>query len=151
MQNIRIDLFSDTITRPTQEMREFISKAEVGDEQQRQDPTVNKLVEMVCDLLGREDAVFLRSGTMCNQTAIWVFCRPGDEIILDGTTHARHYETGGPSALSGASIYPVQGVRGIFSASQVEAAIRPPGDHSPRLRLVVIEQTTDLGGGSSGH
>ena len=148
MQNIRIDFSSDTITKPTPEMRKFMSEAAVGDEQRREDPTVNRLVEMVSDLLGKEDAIYLPSGTMCNQVAIRVFCRPGDEIIMEETTHTRHYETGGPAALTGASIYTVQGERGIFSASQAEAAIRPVNNHFPRSRLLMVEQTTNLGGGA---
>ncbi len=148
MNNIRIDLYSDTHTRPTPEMRRFISRAEVGDEQQRADPTVNRLVEMVSDLLGKEDAVFLPSGTMCNEIAFRVHCRPGDEIIMDHTAHPWHFESGGPAALSGAMIYPVTGKRGIFSAEQVEAAIRPADNHFPRSRVVSVEQTTNLGGGA---
>jgi threonine aldolase len=148
MNEIRIDLYSDTITKPTSEMRKFMSMAEVGDEQQKEDPTVNKLVEMVCDLLGTEDAVFLPSGTMCNQIAFRVHCRPGDEIIMDETAHPRHYETGGPAALSGASIYPIQGRRGIFSPGQLRAAVRPASIHFPRSRVALIEQTSNLGGGS---
>ena len=146
--DIRIDLYSDIITRPTPEMREFMSMAEVGDEQQREDPTVNRLVEMVCRLLGKEDAIFLPSGTMCNQVAFRVYCRPGDEIIMDETAHTRHFETGGVAANSGASIYQVQGKRGIFSASQAEAAIRPLTNHYPRSRVILIEQTSNLGGGT---
>lgn len=150
MPEIRIDLYSDTTTRPTQAMREFISSAEVGDEQQKEDPTVNQLVEMVAHLLGKEDAIFLPSGTMCNQIAFRVHCRPGDEIIMDETAHTRHYETGGPAALSGASTYPVRGKRGIFSTKQVEAAIRPSthAHHFPHSRVVLIEQTSNLGGGT---
>jgi len=148
MQDIRIDLYSDTVTRPTPEMRKFMAKAEVGDEQQKEDPTVNKLVEMVCELMGKEDAIYLPSGTMCNQIAIRVYCRPGDEIIVDDTTHTRHFETGGPSALSGASIFPLNGRRGIFTAEQVISAIRPENNHFPRSRVVFIEQTSNLGGGS---
>ena len=148
MDRIRIDLFSDTITRPTPGMRKFMSEAEVGDEQQKEDPSVNRLVEMVCDLLGKEDAMYLPSGTMCNQIAFRVYCRPGDEIIMDTTAHTRHYETGGPSALSGASIYPIEGTRGIFSAAQLEAAIRPQSNHLPRSRVALVEQTSNLGGGS---
>ena len=148
MNPIRIDLYSDTITKPTPEMRQFMSLAEVGDEQQKEDPTVNKLVDMVCDLLGTEDAVFLPSGTMCNQIAFRVHCRPGDEIIMDETAHPRHYEAGGPAALSGASIYPIQGRRGIFSPAQLKAAIRPANNHFPRSRVALIEQTSNLGGGS---
>lgn len=148
MQNIRIDLFSDTTSRPTPEMRKFISEAEVGDEQRREDPTVNLLVEMVCDLLGKEDAVFLPSGTMCNQISFRVHCRHGDEIIMDHTAHTMNFEAGGPASLSGASIYPLAGERGIFSAEQLEAAIRPVGYHFPRSRVVLVEQTSNLGGGS---
>lgn len=148
MQDIRIDLYSDTVTRPTPEMRKFMAKAEVGDEQQKEDPTVNKLVEMVCDILGKEDAIYLPSGTMCNQIAIRVYCRPGDEIIVDDTTHTRHFETGGPSALSGASLFPLDGKRGIFTAEQVKSAIRPENNHFPRSRVIFIEQTSNLGGGS---
>jgi len=148
MGKIRIDLYSDTITRPTLGMREFMSKADVGDEQQHEDPTVNTLVEMVCELLNTEDALFLPSGTMCNQISFRVYCRPGDEIIMDQTAHTRHYETGGPSALSGATMFPLEGKRGIFAASQIEAAIRPKANHFPRSRVVLIEQTSNLGGGS---
>jgi threonine aldolase len=148
MKNIRIDLFSDTLTKPTPEMRKVMSEAEVGDEQQKEDPTVNALVGKVCELLGKEDALFLPSGTMCNQVAFRVYCRPGDEIILDETAHTRHYETGGPAALSGVCMYPVQGKRGVFSAAQMEAALRPKSNHLPRSRVVLVEQTSNLGGGT---
>jgi len=148
MVPIRIDLFSDTLTKPTQGMRKFMAEAEVGDEQQKEDPSVNKLVEMVCDLLGKEDAVYLPSGTMCNQIAFRVYCRPGDEIIMDETAHTRHYETGGPAALTGAMTYPVSGKRGVFTAAQLEAAVRPASNHLPRSRVVLVEQTSNLGGGS---
>jgi threonine aldolase len=148
METVKIDLYSDTHTRPTQEMRKFISMAAVGDEQQREDPTVNRLVEMVCELLGKEDAIFLPSGTMCNQIAWRVYCRPGDEIIMDTTAHTRHFETGGPAALSGAMAYPLDGQRGIFTVEQAKVAIRPANHHFPRSRAVLIEQTSNLGGGS---
>ena len=148
MNKIHIDLYSDTHTQPTEEMRKFMSAAEVGDEQQQADPTVNHLVEMVCELLGKEDAMYLPSGTMCNQIAWRVYCSPGDEIIMDDTAHTRHFETGGPAALSGAMCYPVAGQRGIFTADQLKAAIRPENRHFPRSRAVLIEQTSNLGGGS---
>lgn len=148
MRKILIDLYSDTVTRPTSGMREFMSQADVGDEQQREDPTVNALVEMVCELLNTEDAIFLPSGTMCNQISFRVYCRPGDEIIMDQTAHTRHYETGGPSALSGATMFPVEGRRGIFAATQLESAVRPRANHFPRSRVVLVEQTSNLGGGS---
>jgi threonine aldolase len=145
---VRIDLYSDTITKPTQGMRKFMAEAEVGDEQQKEDPSVNKLVEMVCDLLGKEDAIYLPSGTMCNQIAFRVHCRPGDEIIMDETAHTRHYETGGPAALTGAMTYPLAGIRGVFRAAQLEAAVRPASNHLPRSKVVLVEQTSNLGGGS---
>ena len=148
MNDIRIDLFSDTTSRPTPEMRKFISEAEVGDEQRREDPTVNLLVEMVCDLLGKEDAIFVPSGTMCNQISFRVHCRHGDEIIMDRTAHTLNFEVGGAASLSGASIYPLTGERGIFSAEQLKTAIRPISNHFPRSRVVLIEQTSNLGGGS---
>jgi threonine aldolase len=129
-------------------MRKFMAEAEVGDEQQKEDPSVNKLVEMVCDLLGKEDAVYLPSGTMCNQIAFRVHCRPGDEIIMDETAHTRHYETGGPAALTGAMIYPLAGKRGVFTEEQLEAAVRPASNHLPRSRVVLVEQTSNLGGGA---
>jgi threonine aldolase len=148
MSKIRIDLASDTVTKPTQAMRAFMANAEVGDEQKGEDPTVNQLVEMVCDLLDKEDAIYLPSGTMCNQIAFRVHCGPGDEIIMDTTGHTRHYETGGPAALSGATMYPIEGRRGIFTAEQVKAAIRPVGNHFPRSRVLLVEQTSNMGGGS---
>ena len=148
MQDIRIDLYSDTHTKPTAEMRKFMSTAEVGDEQEQGDPTVNRLIEKVCDLLGKEDAIYLPSGTMCNQIAFRVYCRPGDEIFMDHTGHTRHFETGGPAALSGAGIFPLNGKQGIFSAEQLQQAIRPPNNHFPRSRVVLIEQTSNLGSGS---
>ena len=146
--NIRIDLYSDTITRPTPEMRRAIAEAEVGNEQAGEDPAVNRLCEMVAELLGKESALFVPSGTMCNQIAFRVHCRPGDEIILDKTAHPLYAETGGPAALSGAMTRPLDGSRGIFSASQVEDAIRADTRHAPRSRVVSIEQTSNAGGGS---
>ncbi len=143
-----IDLYSDTQTRPTPAMRAAMAEAEVGDEQKREDPTVNRLVERVCELLGKEDAIYLPSGTMCNQISVRVHCQPGDEVIMDVTSHIRHFETGGAAALSGVTPFPILGVRGIFSAAQLQAAIRPDTNHHPRSRMVLIEQTSNMGGGS---
>lgn len=148
MNLIHIDLYSDTHTKPTPAMRQAMAAAEVGDEQQKGDPTVNRLTEMVAALLGKEDAIFLPSGTMCNAIAFRVHCRPGDEIILDRTAHPWHFESGGPAALAGAMLNPLNGTRGIFSTEQVTAAIRPRDHHSPRSRVVSVEQTTNLGGGA---
>lgn len=148
MAPILVDLFSDTMTRPTPAMRRFMGDAEVGDEQRAEDPTVNRLQEMIADLLGKEAAVYLPSGTMCNEIALAVHCRPGDEILMDRTAHPLNYEAGGPAALAGALIRPLDGVRGIFSAAQVAAAIRPVSRQFPRSRVLSVEQTTNLGGGA---
>jgi threonine aldolase len=103
---------------------------------------------MVAELMGKEAAVYLPSGTMCNQIAYRVHCRPGDEIIVDGTAHGLNFEAGGPAALAGAMLRPIDGERGIFTAEQVGAAIRGPMRHHPRSRVLSVENTSNLGGGS---
>jgi threonine aldolase len=132
-------------------MREAMARAEVGDEQRRADPTVLALEERVAALLGHEAAVFLPSGTMCNEIAIRVHIRPGgDEILLGRDTHPLRFEGGGPAVLSGAVMTVVEGDAGMFSARALDAAIRahPPGDrYAPRPRLVCVEQPTNMGGG----
>ncbi|MEM9627211.1 MAG: GntG family PLP-dependent aldolase [Pseudomonadota bacterium] len=143
-----IDLYSDTRTQPSAGMRRFMAEAEVGDEQADLDPTVTELCERVADLLGKERAVYLPSGTMCNEIAYRVHCRPGDEIILDRTAHGIIAEGGGPAALALAMLYPLDSERGQFSPEQVEAAIRSGSRYEPRSRLISIEQTSNWGGGS---
>src|SRR6201986_4396891 len=137
-----VNLYSDTQTRPTPEMRDAIAHAEVGDEQRRDDPTVVALEERVAALLGHEAAVFLPSGTMCNEIAIRLHIRPGgDEILLGSETHPLLCEAGGPSALSGAVMTVVDGDAGKFTADALDAAIRahPAGDrYAPRPRLVCV-------------
>jgi threonine aldolase len=145
---IAIDLYSDTVTRPTPEMRRFMCAAEVGDEQKGEDPTVNLLQEMVADLLGMEAALFLPSGTMCNEIAIRVHCRPGDEMLAHHTAHPIHFEGGGPAALAGVNVQALPGPRGQYDAETVRAAIRPDSRYMPRSRLLWVEQTSNLGGGS---
>jgi threonine aldolase len=145
---IDVDLYSDTVTRPTADMRRFMCEAEVGDEQKLEDPTVNQLCEMVVELLGKEAAVFLPSGTMCNEIALRVHARPGEEVIAHQTAHPIHFESGGPGALAGVNMRSIDGPRGQFHADAVEAAVRPPFRHFPRSRLVWVEQTSNLGGGS---
>jgi len=144
-----VNLYSDTQTRPTPAMREAIARAEVGDEQRFDDPTVNDLQERVAALLGKEAALFLPSGTMCNAIGFRLHLRAGgDEVILDRTAHPVRDEAGSPEALSGAMVHPVDGEGGIFTADQVRQALRPAGDrYAPRSRLVSIEQTTAVGGG----
>jgi threonine aldolase len=146
--DINIDLFSDTGTRPSDEMREFMAKAEVGDEQLFEDPSVNKLTEMAADILGKEEAVYLPSGLMANQISFAVHCNPGDEIIMDESAHPIHYEGGATAVISGASIRSVEGKRGIFNLEQFEKAVRTEDYHDPQSKLLSIEQTSNLGGGT---
>src|SRR5437762_4624819 len=151
MPTIAVDLQSDTVTKPTREMRRFMCDAEVGDEQKGEDPTVVLLQEMVADVLGKEAALFLPSGTMCNEIAIRVHCKPGDEMLAHYTAHPIHFETGGPAALAGVNARSLDGPRGIYDAATVEQAmaIRPPGNrYNPRSRLLWVEQTSNLGGGA---
>jgi threonine aldolase len=145
---IIVDLYSDTLTQPSAEMRLAMAAAEVGDEQKFEDPTTNRLQEMVADMLGQEAAVFLPSGTMCNEISFAVHCAAGDEIILDETAHPLTSESAGPAVISRALVRPLHGNRGIFSAEQLEAALRPSMRHAPRSRLVSVEQTSNFGGGS---
>src|SRR5713101_6579589 len=147
-ERIDVDLSSDTVTRPTADMRRFMCEAEVGDEQKLEDPTVNQLCEMVAELLGKEAAVFLPSGTMCNEIALRVHARPGEEVIAHHTAHPINFETGGPGALAGVNVRAIDGPRGQFDAAAVEAAVRPSSRYAPRTRLVRGEQTSNLGGGS---
>ena len=148
MSGIKIDLYSDTQSKPTPEMRIAMADAEVGDEQQGTDPTVTKLCEMTAELLGKEDAVFLPSGTMCNQISVAVHCRPGDEIIADKTAHIVNTEGGGLAVFAGAMARTVDGDRGVFSGEQLKVAVRNPRRHTPKPRMVVIEQTSNSAGGS---
>ena len=144
-----INLYSDTQTLPTPAMREAMARAPVGDEQRMEDPSVNRLCEMVAELLGKEAAVFLPSGTMCNELAIRVHCAPGDEVIADRTAHIVHFEGGAPAALSGVMIAPLDGERGVFTGEQARAAVRDPANrYAPRSRLLAVEQTANLGGGT---
>lgn len=148
MNPIRIDLYSDTKSRPTPAMRRAMADAEVGDEQSWEDPTVNLLCEMVCTLLEKEAALFLPSGTMCNMIGFAAHCRPGDEVILDRTAHPIHAEGGGPAVHAGVMLSMLEGRRGIFTAEQLRAALKSPSVKLPPQRLVSIEQTSNTGGGS---
>jgi threonine aldolase len=143
-----INLYSDTQTRPSEGMRRAMYEAEVADEQRRLDPTVNKLQERVAELLGKEAALFLPSGTMCNAISFRVHIdKAGDEVILHEHAHPIIAEAGGPAAISGAMMKPLAADGGIFSAEQVEQVIRPRDRYMPRSRLVSVEQTTNMGGG----
>ena len=147
MSDIKIDLYSDTSTMPTDEMRAFMCAAEVGDEQKGEDPTVNRLQEMVADMLGKERALFLPSGTMCNQIAFAVHCGPGDLILLDRSAHPLISESGGAAVLASATMYPIDGDKGQFTADQVAAVVEPSTRYKPVFRLLSLEQTTNRPGG----
>lgn len=148
-RNRIIDLYSDTQTKPSAGMRKAMAEAEVGDEQRGEDPSTNALQDRIAAHLGKEAAVFLPSGTMCNQIAVLVHCRPGDEIIGADVTHVFTSEAGGASALAGAQTWPIKCPRGIFTGADVAAAVRDPGGrHNPRSRLVVVEQSVNRGGGA---
>jgi threonine aldolase len=145
---VRVNLYSDTQTRPTQAMKAAMMAAEVGDEQAGLDPTVNALCERMARLLGKEAAMFLPSGTMCNQIAILTHCRPGDEILAHETAHILTSEGGGAAALTGAQITGLRGPRGMFGTVALDAALRPRSRHAPPQTLVEVEQTANLGGGA---
>ena len=147
MREGQINLYSDTQTRPTALMREAIARAEVGDEQHGQDPSVNQLCAEVAALLGKEAAVFLPSGTMCNEIAILVHCKAGDEVFAHETAHILNFEGGAPAALAGVQISPLPGARGVYGAAELRNAIRPVSRYFPRASLVEVEQTANLAGG----
>lgn len=147
LARIEIDLSSDTSTRPSPAMRRAMCAAPVGDEQRGEDPTTAALEARVAAMLGQEAAVFLPSGTMCNQIALLVHCRPGDEVICAANAHVYGSEGAGAAALAGAQFRVIDTGSGIFDAGEAEALIRAPRARSPRSRAVVVEQTTNRGGG----
>ena len=145
---VRVNLYSDTQTRPSPAMKAAMVAAEVGDEQHGDDPTVHALCDRMAALLGKEAAVFLPSGTMCNQISVLTHCRAGDEILAHETAHIIFSEGGGPAALTGASVLGLHGARGQFDADTLRAAFREKRRNSPPQTLVEVEQTANLGGGS---
>jgi threonine aldolase len=145
---VRINLLSDTQTRPTPGMREAMAKAEVGDEQIGDDPSVNALCERAAELLGKEAAVFMPSGTMCNVAATLAHCRPGDEILAHVSAHIIAREGGAHAALGGFQITPLKGEDGQFSPDTFKAALHPRSRYQPPQVLVSVEQTANIGGGT---
>lgn len=143
----RIDLTSDTVTRPSPAMRQAMLTAEVGDEQRGEDPSTNLLCTRVAEMLGKEAAMFLPSGVMCNQIAILVHCRPGDKVIADQSAHIVGSEAGAPAALAGVMVHTLAGRHGIFTSDQMSGHIQPGKRNTPRASLVVVEQTVNRGGG----
>ena len=142
-----IDLRSDTVTRPTEGMRRAMYEAEVGDDVFGEDPTVLRLQERVAELLGKEDALFVPSGTMGNQLGVKVSTRPGDEVILDRSSHIFNYETGAPGVISGVQLHVVDGDDGVLRGSHIERALRPGNYWDVRSRLVCLENTLNKIGG----
>jgi threonine aldolase len=142
-----IDLRSDTVTRPTAAMRAAIASAEVGDDMSGEDPTVNRLEQIMSELLGKEAAVYNCSGTQSNQMAIRAHCQQGDEILIDETGHIVNYEAGGPAALSGVSARTLRGQGGLLDVADLEGKVRADNQHCCITRLVCVENTTNLGGG----
>jgi threonine aldolase len=128
-------------------MRDFMASAEVGDDVLGDDPTVKELEAETASLLGKEAALFVPSGTMANQLAIRAQTEPGDEMVVEANAHMYYYEGGGPAALSGVSCRCLEGQRGIFTADDLQAALRPADSHFPRTSLVCVENTHNRGGG----
>lgn len=142
-----IDLRSDTVTRPSPEMRRAIASAEVGDDVLGDDPTVEKLEERMAKLLGKEAAVYVPSGTMANLLAMLSQASPGDEVILDRRCHIFNYEVGGASTIGGLQLYPMDGPSGLLPLDKLPSAVRPPNIHHPRTSLIAVENTHNRAGG----
>lgn len=143
-----VDLRSDTLTRPTAAMRAAMAAAEVGDDVFHEDPTVNALEERAAELAGKEAALFVPSGTMANLIACKLHTQPGDEVIIERTSHLYRYEAGGFAAYAGVSVALLDGDRGLLEPGQIDGAIRLSDVHQPRSRLLWLENTHNAGGGS---
>jgi len=142
-----IDLRSDTVTRPDEEMRRAMANAEVGDDVYREDPTVRRLEERAAELLGTEAALFVPSGTMGNQVALHVQTRPGCEVVGERLCHIFHYEMGAMAAISGLLPRPVAGEGGLLDPRAVAAAVEPEVDYHSRTGIIAVENTHNLAGG----
>jgi len=148
-----IDLRSDTVTRPTEAMREAVARAEVGDDVYGDDPTVIALEARVAEILGKEAAVYMPTGTMTNQVALRTHTEHGDEVLMDVNAHLVRLEGGAPAALSGLTVRPLMGKRGVFTAEDVDEAVNSPHRFTPRWatppqRLLCVENTHNIGGGA---
>jgi threonine aldolase len=143
-----VDLRSDTVTQPTEAMREAMRRAEVGDDQWGEDPTVRRLEEIAAERLGKEAALFVPSGTMANLAAVLSHTRRGDEVIVEARAHTYLTEAGGMSAVAGVIPRPVATERGAISAAQVEAVVRAPNVHFAPTRLLCLENTHNRAGGT---
>ncbi len=142
-----IDLRSDTITLPDETMRRAIYEAELGDDVYGEDPTVNRLQKMAADLVGKEAAMLVPSGTMGNQVAILTHCKPGTEVIMEADSHIYYYEAAAASVFAGIQPRPLQGQKGVLPADLVEWAIRQDDIHLPPTSLICLENTHNRAGG----
>lgn len=147
-ESLVIDLRSDTVTKPTPAMLNAMFAARVGDDVYGEDPTINRLEAQVAAYFGKEAALFVPTGTMANQIAVRVHCRPGDELIAEETSHVVLWEQAGPAALSGVTVRTLPGRFGLLKPGQFEGCIRPDDMHSPRTRLIWLENTHNRGGGT---
>lgn len=145
---MKIDLRSDTVTKPTEEMLRAMAEAEVGDDVYREDPTVNRLEAIAAEILGKEAALFVTSGTQGNQVAVLTHCVNGDEVIAEADSHIFYYEGGAMSALAGVQTRTLVGERGALRAEDVERAIRGNNIHFPRTKLICLENTHNRAGGA---
>ena len=143
-----IDLRSDTVTKPTPAMREFMIRAEVGDDVFAEDPTVNRLQAMIAEMVGKETALFVPSGTQGNQISINAHTRPGQEVICDYNAHVFNYESGSPGMLSGVQLHPIVGHYGHPTVEQIREVVRPSDDHYPQTGLICLENTHNRAGGT---
>jgi len=143
-----IDLRSDTVTLPTPEMRKAMFEAKVGDDVYGEDPTINELEKKAAQIMGKEAALFVMSGTMGNQIAVKTHTNPGDEIILEENSHILIYEVGGIAAISGVQPRPLKGERGVLKVEDIKKAIRPDDIHQPSTTLICLENTHNRAGGT---
>jgi len=143
-----IDFRSDTVTKPTQAMREFMVKAEVGDDVFNEDPTVNELQRRVARMLNKDAALFVTSGTQANQVSVQAHTQPGEEVICDYHAHVFNYEAGAAGMLAGVQLHPLLGHYGHPSLEQISEVVRPADDHYPRTRLICLENTHNRAGGT---
>jgi len=143
-----IDLRSDTVTQPTAAMRQAMANAEVGDDVYQEDPTVRKLEELAADLLGKQSALFFPTGTMANQAAVHIHCRPGDEAVVERLAHSHDWENGGAAVLSGVQLRAVDGEAGVLDAAVLADVLAPRSELRSRVSLVILENTHNMAGGS---
>lgn len=147
MPDVLINLYSDTVTKPTLAMREAIARAEVGDDMSGEDPTVNRLEALMAKTLGKEAAVFACSGTQSNQMGVKAHCFSGDELLIESTGHIACFEAGGPAVLSGVMCRQIPGQMGMLDVADLEGKVKADNQHLCVTRLLCLENTTNVGGG----